>query len=171
MATENNDIRKLDESAGFHPETNFIIKLSIKDVEVPSASIVDVVLREWIFDALPRLEIMISDNGRYIDQFPLEDNDKIVIELNHFIFDKPPINAQFKLQDYEIVNSAPGKSQQGLLKITALLDTDNFTFPIQIPIVSFIFPYIPLLGPIFPYIAFFEGTNPLIRFFKKLVRN
>ena len=128
---EQSDIRKLDEDIGFHPETNFIIKLSIKDVEVPSAAIVDIVLREWIFDVLPRLEIMISDNGRYIDQFPLEDNDKIVIELNHFIFEEAPIKAQFKLHDYEIINSAPGKSQQALIKITALLDNNFLDFPIH----------------------------------------
>lgn len=131
MPTEKSDIRKLDEEVGYHPETNFIIKLSIKEVDVPASAIVDIVLREWIFDALPRLEIMLSDNGRFIDQFPLEDNDKILIELNHFIFEEAPIKAQFTLQDYEIINSAPGKSQQALIKITALMDNNLLTFPIH----------------------------------------
>ena len=128
---EQSDIRKLDESAGFHPTTNFIITLSINDVDVPSASVIDIILREWIFDPIVRLELMISDNGRFIDMFPLQDNDKIKIELNHFIFEEAPIKAQFKMQDYEILNSAPGKSQQALLKITALLDNNFLTYPIH----------------------------------------
>jgi len=131
MPTDEKDIRKLDDSAGGHPECNFVIKLSINDVEVPTASVVDLVVREWIFDAIPRLEISLSDNGRFIDMFPLQDNDRIKIELNHYIYDEAPINAQFKMQDYEIINSAPGKSQQALIKITALLDTKFLTYPIH----------------------------------------
>lgn len=138
MPTEENDIRKLDESHGYHPELNFIVKLSINGVDVPSSSVVDVVIREWIFDPLPRLELKISDNGRYIDQFPFQDGDGINIEVNHFIYEEAPIKCSFKLQDYEIINSAPGKSQQALISITALMDNleldtedGDLTFPIK----------------------------------------
>jgi len=131
MPTEKSDIRKLDEKFGYHQDTNFSIKLSINDVDVPASSVVNIVLREWVLDLLPRLEIMLSCNGRFIDQFPLQDNDKIKIELSHFIFEESPIKAQFKLQDYEIVNSAPGKSQQALIKLTALMDSTFLTYPIH----------------------------------------
>lgn len=131
MPTEKNNIRQLDESAGFHPELNFILKLSIKKVEVPASSIINVVIKEWITDVLPRIEIDLSDNGRFIDQFPFEDNDVIRIELNHFIFDDPPIKMDFILQDYVIKNSAPGKSQQALITLSGLLKTNEFTFSIK----------------------------------------
>jgi len=131
MPTSENDIRKLDEQFGYNPSTNFAISININGVDVPSTSIVNVLIREWIFNILPELEISISDNGRLIDMFPLQDNDKIKIELSHFIFEESPIKAQFTLQDYSITNSAPGKSQQALIKITALMDSNFLTYPIH----------------------------------------
>lgn len=131
MPTSKSDIRKLEESTGFHPDINYIVKLSIKGVEVPASSIVNITVREWITDLLPRIELQLSDNSRLTEQFPLEDNDEIKIELNHFIFEDPPIKSTFLLQDYEILNSAPGKSQQTMIRLSGLLKTTDLLYPIR----------------------------------------
>jgi len=130
MPNNNSDIRKQDEQ-GFNANANFFLKLSIKDVDVILTSVMSIVIREWVFDVLPRIEIEIFDNGWFTDKFPLEDNDKIKIELNHLRDDESVVETEFELQDYEIINSGPGKSEQTVIRLTGLMKTNNFKYEIK----------------------------------------
>jgi len=130
MATEKDSIRKLDER-NENSEIFFILKLSIKGSDVQNVAVANITIREWVFDTLPRIEIDLSDNGRFTDQIPLEDNDEIEIEINNFASEEPPIKSTFILQDWEFKNSGPGKSQQTLITLTGLLKTTDMTFPIK----------------------------------------
>lgn len=123
------DVKKLNES-GLNPNTTFFLKLSIKEATVLPTSVISIGIKEWIFDTLPRIELEISDSGRFTDQFPLEDNDIIKIELG-FLKDDPVVIAEFNLQDYEIINSGPGKATQTYIKMTGLLKTENFKYEIK----------------------------------------
>jgi hypothetical protein len=112
-------------------ENSFYLNISIKEIKIDSPLILDLTIREWIFDALPRLELEFFDNGRFIDQYPLEDNDEIVIEMNNISLRDPIINAKFTLLDYEIINGGPGQSQNATIKLTAVLKSTNMLYPLQ----------------------------------------
>lgn len=129
MASIKTDIRTLnidDPSV----EKNFYMKMSINGVEVVTNTIASIVVREWIFDVLPRLEIEMFDNGRFIDQFPFQDNDVIRIQLG-IIEDEMVLDTDFYLQDYELNNVRPGTADQTYIKLTGLLKVDKMTFPIN----------------------------------------
>jgi len=135
MATEQSSITKLNEQ-NENADVSFVFKCAINGSDVVLNSIVNVVIREWVFDQLPRLELYLSDNGRFTDQLPLQDNDEIEIEINNFASEEPPIKSTFILQDWQIKNSAPGKQQQSLIILTALLKAPEMIYPIKRKIYS-----------------------------------
>jgi len=109
---------------------NYFLKMTIKDVSVePYSTIATMIMREWIFDPVPRLEIELVDNGRFTDQYPLEDNDTIHIELNNIRNRDPVIDADFTLQDFEISND--GEKDFSMIKLTALFKTTDMFHPIH----------------------------------------
>jgi len=130
MAKEDTDVRKLDEAA-VSPDVNFSLTMSIKGTSVTKHSIQTLVIREWIFDLLPRIEIEILDSGWFIDKFPFEDNDVIKVELDHLSDGEGVVKTEFLLHDIEIINAGVGKAEQALVKITGILKTDNFPFEIK----------------------------------------
>jgi len=127
---EKSQIKKLNES-GENPVVNFFLKISIKEVDLVSSSIASIFIKEWIFDTLPRIEIEMSDTGWFTDGFPLEDNDTIKIELHFQKDDDPIVKNEFILQDYEILNSGPGKSEQAVIRLSGFLKTDGFPFELK----------------------------------------
>lgn len=111
-------------------DSNFYLKMSIKGVSVDTPVVLNLTIREWIFDVLCRAEIEIYDNGRFVDQFPFEDNDEIKIELNNIETREPIIDCTFLLQDHEILNAEPGKTDNLIIKMTALYKSSNILTPL-----------------------------------------
>ena len=126
---ETNDNKKILEVD--HGQKNFVLKVSINGVDVEPLTIENITIREWIFDKLPRLELSFVDAGRFVDQYPLQDNDEIKITLNNFNDEDPVIEAKFDLQDYVIKNMGRSQRSQVSIEITGLLKTDEFTFPLK----------------------------------------
>lgn len=53
----------------------------IKGRQIVTSNIIQLVIREWIFDVVPRLELLINDDGIFTEVFPIKDGDKIYVEL------------------------------------------------------------------------------------------
>jgi hypothetical protein len=119
--TDINTIRKPDESFAFKNTNNFIVSILINDTQVLPNSITRITIREWIFDTLPRMEIVIADDIRFVDQFPLQDNDLIKIKLTNFDDVDPVIDGEFVLQDWELLNVSPGRTGSLAVKLSGLL--------------------------------------------------
>jgi hypothetical protein len=125
------DVEKKESKGSPVVDSNFYLKLSIKGVDVDTPLVLSMNIREWIFDVLPRIELEIYDNGRFTDQYPLEDNDEIKVELNNIETRDPIVKATFSLHDHEILNGETGKNTAVIIKITGILKSNDMLFPIR----------------------------------------
>jgi hypothetical protein len=107
---------------------NYFLKLKIGDLEVPTDSVSSIVIRENIFDQIPRLELMIQDNGSLNEIFPLKDNTIISVEIgknkdsNHMV-------ADFIVDNFSC-DILMGQSSN-VFTITAFLNNKNLFFPVK----------------------------------------
>lgn len=113
---------------------NYFLKTKIKGLDVePYGQVFKLIVREWIFDVLPRVEMELLDGGRFTEQYPLEDLDEIEIELNNIKSNDPVVKATFQLNDYEIKYTGldTGNSEQTIINLTGFLKNTNIFFPIH----------------------------------------
>lgn len=61
--------------------SNYFLKIKFGTVEVPVDAINCLVIREWIFEIVPRLELTLTDNGTFAELWNIQDNTEITIEL------------------------------------------------------------------------------------------
>ena len=106
--------------------------LLIKGVAVKPSNIKSLVIREWIFDTLPTLEVIMMDTGTFVDAFPLEDGDLIQVEVNRDQKNEkdPPISMEFTLQDFEFESVDIERVQTVVMRLTAIAKTENMFVPI-----------------------------------------
>lgn len=109
---------------------NFYCNLTIKNRPIIAANIIHLCIKEWIFDLVPRIEIVLNDDGSLTEMFPLQDGDIISIELKKNQQDTPAINLDFLLVSYTGGVMHGDKFMQ--LLITGTLKVDNFYSPIKI---------------------------------------
>jgi hypothetical protein len=107
---------------------NYFCKLKINNIDVPVDSISSIVIRNWIFDVIPRIELTIQDNGTFCEIYPLTDATEILLEIgkskesNH-------ITTTFILDNYAIDILAGNSSN--IITITGFLKYNDFFFPVH----------------------------------------
>jgi hypothetical protein len=110
---------------------NFFCKLSIGGIDINPMMIGSIVVREWVFDILPRLELTLSDDGTLFEVFNLKDQTLIHVELSKTDSMVGGIVADFTLDNWS-VDTITGNSQY-IFTINALLETKNnsFFYPVK----------------------------------------
>lgn len=105
-------------------------KVTIKEVDVNPENITVLQVREWMFDAVPRIELIFTDQGVFFDKYPLEESDILTLELGVTRESEPVIVANFKCLDYEVIPFVTGDSLGGsAVRITGVLDNTDFFAP------------------------------------------
>ena len=109
---------------------HFRSKIFIKGVQIKSINVKNLVIREWILDILPTLELIIIDDGNLVDLWPLEDNDDIRVEVSKNEQKEPPISMTFSLQDFTIINTNADRIIGSIIHLTGILKTNGMFNPI-----------------------------------------
>lgn len=109
---------------------NYHLDLSIKDVDVESGNVLNVVIREWYNTLIPTLELTIQDDGKFTDKYPLEDNDEIKINLGLNKEDEPLI-ATFLVESWTMDRPDIQSNDTIIFKIFAVLKTNSLLYPIR----------------------------------------
>lgn len=102
----------------------FWCSIKINDIDFNYNNIINLVIREWAFDTLPRLELQINDDGTLVELFPFTDDDVISVEIaRDQIDDVNRINVNFDIVDhqYDVI----GDNKQLVVNITGILSTVN----------------------------------------------
>lgn len=107
---------------------NFFCDLKIKGHQVISERIVHLTIKEWIFDIVPRLEIILTDDGMFTEVYPLQDGDIISVEIRKNPADTPATILQFDLIGYTFGAMSGSKFSQ--IIISGALHVENFYSPI-----------------------------------------
>ena len=111
--------------------TEYSCVVSIKGVEFLNQNILDCVIRENIFDIIPTIYLTIQDNGLFLENYPLEDNDVIKISVSRSSVTAPVLNMEFLLNDYEVINKDGDKINSCIIKMTGYLKNNKTFEPIQ----------------------------------------
>jgi len=117
------------------PGQQFYLELTIKGVRYNPLNIQYLVIKSWIFNILPYIEIMFADNGFLMESFPLEDGEDIQITLGKHEDDENPLNLTFSLNDYSIAIAGDNRRSfvtlNGFLKATDMFMLRTRRFPKQ----------------------------------------
>lgn len=102
----------------------YYCKLLIKGEEYNPSIIFSLVIREWVVDHLPRLELILVDDGTLSEVFPLEDNDQIDITIatNEDNSDDSHVQMSFTMLDYKI---NPYRESAQFVKISGFMKTND----------------------------------------------
>lgn len=105
------------------PGQQFYLELSIKGERYNPNNIQYLVIKEWIFNVLPTIELMIADEGYLTEAVPMEDASEIEVLLAKSEDDPNPIEMTFLLDDYTV--DILGDNRKSLVGITGHLKVDN----------------------------------------------
>lgn len=108
---------------------NFYCKITIDDHPLIPKNIKYCVIREWIFDILPRIEIAINDDGYLTEVFPIKDNSVLFIEIGVNPDDENIFGCEFNIVNKVIDEVNANKST--VITLTGVLKTNFCFFPIK----------------------------------------
>jgi len=105
---------------------NFYCQIDIDDVELIPNNILSLTIREWVFDILPRLELIVMDDGVLTEGYPVKEGSLINITIGNSNEDEDMISMQFMVQDVAV--DVLGDNKMTNVSITGLMKTtDMFT--------------------------------------------
>jgi len=108
------------------PGQQFYLELTIKGNKYNPLNISYLIIREWIFNPLPYIEIQFADNGFLMETFPLEDGEDIQVTLGKNEDDENPLRLTFSLNDYTV--SIAGDNRRSFVNLNGFLKaSDMFT--------------------------------------------
>lgn len=82
--------------------------LKVKGVQVPMNNIQVCVVREWIFDIVPRLEVVFSDIFNITESVKLQQYDEIELSMKYDVDTKPNVNLKFIILTIEVSTTGSG---------------------------------------------------------------
>jgi hypothetical protein len=106
---------------------NFYCKLYINDIELIPQNIVSCVVRTWIFDILPRLELIILDDGVLTEIAPITDSTIIRISFSKNGDTSDIIDAEFIKQDHTVDNI---NNKISHISLTGIYKTSKTFYPL-----------------------------------------
>ena len=107
---------------------NFYCDLKIKGKQIITSNIISLSIKEWIFDIVPRIELLINDDGMLTEVFPLQDGDQIIVELKK-PSDTVSINMAFSLLTYTAGAMHGNKFMQ--IMMTGIMTVKDFYSPVR----------------------------------------
>ena len=125
--SQEDNIKKLDVDT-YKVSTNFFLKISIKGVELIPSIVNTIIIREYCDYIVPRLSLTIIDSGVFLDNYPLEENDDIEIQIG-LDRDQSPLIATFMVECFNITNTGGGTTYGNLLEISGILKTTDLLKP------------------------------------------
>jgi len=105
---------------------NYSCSLRIKGKQLVSSNIIQLVVREWIFDLVPRIEIIVNDDGVLTEIYPLKDGDLIELQLAKNDEDEP-IDLEFLIMGWYSGSMIGNRFNQ--LQIVGVMKVDGFYSP------------------------------------------
>ena len=103
---------------------NFYCSLKINGYDINYNNIISLVIREWVYDTLPRLELKLMDEGTLLEVLPLSDDDIVTVEIAKDITDDVNrLNMSFDIVDHQYDNMGDNKGL--VVYITGILSTTN----------------------------------------------
>jgi hypothetical protein len=124
------DIKKISDKSLFTGTINYFTILKINDLEVQSESILSVHIYEWIFDLIPRIDIVLNDHGAFNEKYPIVDNSIINIEYGINDYTENTTTLTFLSQSVSIENSNSGENATSIMRIVGVLENKNLLFPL-----------------------------------------
>jgi len=104
----------------------YYLELTIKDTKYNPVNIKSLVIRSFIFNILPTIEITLIDDGYLSEISPLEDGEDIDVVIAKSEDDPNPMSLTFSLFDYTI--GILGDNRKSIINLTGILKVkDMFT--------------------------------------------
>jgi len=125
------NVKQKANDSSFSNFVEFYGKVKIKDVEIFANNIKLLEIKSWIFDLVPRIDLVIMDDGLFSDKFPLEEDDIIEVQLALTKDQEEPVVAEFQLQTYQINNSSPGDLNASMITISGFLKNEQLFNPVR----------------------------------------
>jgi len=117
MATDLSILKVQREDDNLNP---FKVKVFVRGVQIKSSNIINLVIKESVFNILPSIELTWNDYGLFSDVFPLGDDDEITVEIStHRELDG--IKATFTLNDYSLVPNNTETHSNYFITVTGFL--------------------------------------------------
>lgn len=108
----------------------FKVKVSIRGVDVKNSNIVDLSIRESIFDIVPVLVMTFKDYGVFSDYFSLGDDDLLNLEIST----DPQlegIKTSFLVNDYQIIPQNANTTTAYIIHLTAVLANNSMFYSVS----------------------------------------
>ena len=105
------------------PGVQYYLSVEIKGAKYNPVNIRYLVIKEWIFNILPTIEICLIDDGYLLEQVPLEDGEDINITLAKTEDDPNPIDLTFSFDDVEY--GILGDNRKSIVTFTGHLKVDD----------------------------------------------
>ena len=105
------------------PGVQYYLRLKIKDNTFNPTNIKSLVIKSWIFNILPTIEITLIDDGYLIEATPMEDQEDIQVTLAKSEDDPNPIEMTFSLDDYAV--GIIGDNRKSIVNLTGHLKVDD----------------------------------------------
>lgn len=110
--------------------TNYYVKMKIKDIDIDQNNIVNLVAREWFYDVCPKIEMVLLDDGLFMDKYPLEDGDTIELEIG-MNKDYVVFACEFTIESHHVINTSRGEHTGAGIEITAVIKASGYTQPLH----------------------------------------
>lgn len=105
------------------PGVQYYLELTIKDARINPVNIQSLVIKEWVFNLVPTIEIHFIDDGYFTEIIPLEDGEDIEVLLAKNEDDENPVELTFSLDDYSV--GILGDNRKSTLSITGHLKVND----------------------------------------------
>jgi len=103
---------------------NFYCRIIINGKEYSSSNIVDLTIKESIFNILPSYTLTIADDGFLIDTFMLEDNQEIAVLMAKNADSDEFLNMVFHVSDYMVGQISDNR--KNVITIVGFIKTQDF---------------------------------------------
>jgi len=108
---------------------NFYCQIDIDDVEMVPSNILSLTIREWVFDILPRMELIIMDDGVLTEGYPVKEGSVVNIIIGNSDEDQDMLTMSFDVQNVAVDilsdNKMSNVSITGLMKSTDMFKIRN----------------------------------------------
>jgi hypothetical protein len=108
---------------------NFYCEIDIDGHKIIPQNVISCVIREWIFEILPRFEMTLYDDGYLSEVFPILDDSIMTISIGVTPDDENINTMEFDIIDKSFDNIESNNSQ--IVSLTGVLKTNNCFFPIK----------------------------------------
>lgn len=103
---------------------NYYARVILKnDIEFNSSNIISIVVKEWVFEILPKVEMILKYDSSIFENFLIEDNDPVTILLSNYTNSKSIFKIDCMVHDYKI--GVYGDDRCKVVYLTALLKCKN----------------------------------------------